>query len=238
MFDDRRTVPGVVLVDLDNTLVDRAGAFAAWASAFASDRGLGADAAAWLVEADGDGYTPRAVLAERMCARFHLPDDVPHLVERLLFEHLPWVAPYPGVPARLDALRSVGIPVVVVTNGTVDQQRAKLDRTGLADLVPGVVISEEAGFAKPDRRIFEAALAVAGAPGVPAGEGVAGAARAWMVGDHPVADVAGGRDAGLRTGWVAHGRAWTEEWAPDVVRGSTVEVLDALLDVSREARRA
>lgn len=119
MFDDRRTVPGAVLVDLDNTLVDRAGAFAAWASAFASDRGLGSDAAAWLVEADGDGYTPRAVLAERIRARFHLPDDVPHLVE-----HLPWVAPYPGVPARLDALRSAGIPVVVVTNGTVDQQRA------------------------------------------------------------------------------------------------------------------
>lgn len=234
MFDDRRTVPGVVLVDLDNTLVDRAGAFAAWASAFASERGLGSDAAAWLVEADGDGYTPRTVLAERMRVRFHLPDDVPHLVERLLFEHLPWVAPYPGVPVRLDALRSAGIPVVVVTNGTVDQQQAKLDRTGLADLVSGVVISQEAGFAKPDRRIFEAALAVAGVPRV---RGAPGAGAAWMVGDHPVADVGGGRDAGLRTGWVAHGRAWGEERAPDVVRGSTVEVLDALLDVSREARR-
>lgn len=125
MVDHRRTAPGVVLVDLDNTLVDRAGAFAAWASAFTSDRGLGPDAASWLVEADGDGYTPRAVLAERMRARFHLSDDVPHLVERLLFEHLPWVA---------------------------------------------------------------------------------------------------------------HGRAWTEERVPDVVRGSTIEVLDALLDVSREAR--
>ncbi len=73
--------------------------------------------------------------------------------------------------------------------------------------------------------------------GVPLVPGAPGVGAAWMVGDHPVADVGGGRGADLRTGWVAHGRVWSEERAPDVVRGSTVEVLDALLDVSREARR-
>ncbi|MBD7981628.1 HAD family hydrolase [Oerskovia merdavium] len=215
-----------LFVDLDNTLVDRAGAFAAWASAFTSDRGLGADAARWLVEADGDGYTPRAALAEQMRARFHLPDDVAHLVDRLLFEHLAWIAPYPGVTACVEAFRSAGIPVVVVTNGTAGQQWAKLDRTGLVDLVSGVVISEEVGVAKPDRRIFAAASAVIGSACS------AGPGSAWMVGDHPVADVRGGRDAGLRTGWVAHGRAWAEDWSPDVARGSTVEVLGALLEAT------
>lgn len=209
-----------LLVDLDNTVVDRAGAFTAWATAFADERALGADAAAWLVDADSDGYTPRALLAERMRARFALSEDVPQLVEVLLFEHLPWIAPYPGVLARLDAWRSAGVPVVVVTNGTVVQQQDKIDRTGLAGLVSGVVISEAAGVNKPDPGIFATALDVAG---------VADAAGAWMVGDDPRADVLGGRDAGLRTGWVSHARTWNEDGAPDVTHATTVEVLDALL---------
>jgi putative hydrolase of the HAD superfamily len=51
----------LLLVDLDNTLVDRAGAFARWAREFASAHGGGAADVQWLVTADRDGLFPRAV---------------------------------------------------------------------------------------------------------------------------------------------------------------------------------
>ena len=51
-----------------------------------------------------------------------------------------------------------------------------------------VVTSGAVGWEKPNPRIFEAALSVAG---VAAGE-------AWMVGDNPVADVAGAAAVGIR----------------------------------------
>ena len=48
------------MLDLDNTLVDRRGAFTTWASDFVA--GLDGDSSdlEWLIAADKDGYRPRA----------------------------------------------------------------------------------------------------------------------------------------------------------------------------------
>jgi len=64
----------LLLVDLDNTLIDRAGAFARWAREFTSARGGSAADAAWLVTADRDGLEPRERLAAMICERFR-PDS-------------------------------------------------------------------------------------------------------------------------------------------------------------------
>ena len=53
----------LLLVDLDNTLIDRAGAFERWAQGFVAARGGDAGDAAWLVAADRDGLEPRERLA-------------------------------------------------------------------------------------------------------------------------------------------------------------------------------
>ncbi len=53
----------LLLVDLDNTLIDRAGAFGRWSREFASARGGGPADAQWLVAADRDGLEPRERLA-------------------------------------------------------------------------------------------------------------------------------------------------------------------------------
>jgi len=49
--------------------------------------------------------------------------------------------------------------LALVTNGAPDVQREKLSLTTLASLFEVMVISAEVGFGKPDRRIFETALA-------------------------------------------------------------------------------
>ena len=79
----------LLLVDLDNTLIDRAAAVDRWARKFAAVHGrvAGADAdtnddsdaddAAWLVAADRDGLEPRERFAAMIAERFGLdgPDE-------------------------------------------------------------------------------------------------------------------------------------------------------------------
>jgi putative hydrolase of the HAD superfamily len=94
--------------------------------------------------------------------------------------------PYPEGPGVLSELGALGVTRVVVSNWDVSL-RGVLDDTGLAPLLDGVVISAEVGAAKPDRAIFERALAVAGVAG----------SEALHVGDTVAADLDGARAAGV-----------------------------------------
>lgn len=85
----------------------------------------------------------------------------------------------------LDDLRLLGIPVVIVTDLTAQIQFRKFLLWRLDRYVDWIVTSEEAGADKPDPRIFNLALAKLG--------GIEG--QAWMIGDNPVADIEGAKDA-------------------------------------------
>lgn len=108
---------------------------------------------------------------------------------------------FPEVRPALTALRERYV-LIAVTNGNAD-----LDRIGIRDLFDGVVSAAMAGAAKPARPIFDAAVSAGGAS----------ADQTLHVGDHPLYDVHGARDAGLRAVWVnRNGDAWPEEYrAPD-----------------------
>ena len=98
-----------------------------------------------------------------------------------IWEYVPaFVAP------TLVELRSRGYKLVVVSNANGTVKRA-FQRVGLFDLVDVIVDSAEEGFEKPDRRLFDAALRIAGAEH----------SRALHVGDIYHIDVAGARAAGL-----------------------------------------
>jgi FMN phosphatase YigB (HAD superfamily) len=88
--------------------------------------------------------------------------------------------------------------------------------TGLATLISDVVISEAVGSAKPGPLIFRTALEAASRHG--------GRGPAWMVGDHPVADIAGAKGCGLLTGWVSHHRAWTMGTPADIATPRSVDL--------------
>src|SRR5262245_18722558 len=102
------------------------------------------------------------------------------------------------ITQSLRAARAAGWTPFVVTNGTVAQQEHKLRHTGLDREVAGWVISEGAGMRKPDPGIFRFAAARAG-------QSLDGA---WMIGDSAEADIAGARNAGLRSVWLHRGRPW------------------------------
>lgn len=189
----------LLLVDLDNTLIDRAGAFARWAREFISARGGSAADAAWLVAADRDGFEPRDRLAAMIGERFGLDSRAgAGLAAELRGGLVRQIVPDDMVTGALREARAAGWVPFVVTNGTVQQQERKLRHTGLDQEVAGWVISEGAGIRKPDPEIFRLAAVRAGQP----------LDGAWMIGDSAEADIAGARNAGLPAIWLHRDRPW------------------------------
>jgi HAD superfamily hydrolase (TIGR01509 family) len=95
----------------------------------------------------------------------------------------------PGCVETLDALRRDGLHAAIVSNIDDDYLEPMLDRAGLRPHLDAWTSSERARSCKPDRGIFEAALALAGARGD----------EALFVGDSPEQDIAGARGVGMRT---------------------------------------
>jgi 2-haloalkanoic acid dehalogenase type II len=99
---------------------------------------------------------------------------------------------FPDAAPALEELRSRGVRLVAASNWDSSLPEV-LERTGLAPLLHGVVSSAAAGAAKPDARLFEAALELAGAE----------PAFALHVGDRPDKDVQGARALGMRAVLIA-----------------------------------
>jgi putative hydrolase of the HAD superfamily len=94
-------------------------------------------------------------------------------------------------------LRDSGCRLALLTNGSADMQRNKINRFGLADLFDLILIEGELGFGKPDPRVYGRAL-----------DGLSVApADTWMVGDNLEWDVAQPQRHGIFGIWVdARGR--------------------------------
>ena len=92
---------------------------------------------------------------------------------------------FPDTTAALAELTAAGWRHVVVSNH-VPELDGLLRDLGLAGHFATVVNSSQIGWEKPNRRIFETALDLAGRP-----------ERVWMVGDNPVADIAGAQALGI-----------------------------------------
>lgn len=81
---------------------------------------------------------------------------------------------FPGAHDAIDALRSLGIKLALVTNGAADTQRAKVERFELAHRFHHIQIEGEHGFGKPEERAYLHAMEALGVT----------AADTWMIGDN------------------------------------------------------
>ena len=195
----------LLLFDLDNTLVNRNQAFQGWAMRFLMERALPPGDLRWFTTLDCGGYLDRPVLMRAAVDRYGLSEPIDDLLE----DYRTTVTELIACPAdHLEALRlarAEGWVLGIVSNGATEQQLAKIRRTGLDELVDGCTISEEAGCAKPDPRIFHLAAERCGMD-----TAADWTASAWMVGDHAPADIAGAAVSGMRSVWIDHGRSWGE----------------------------
>ena len=87
---------------------------------------------------------------------------------------------------------SAKYPLTVVTNGFVEVQYEKFDKSGLRDCFAHIVLSEEVGCQKPNPRIFEEALRMNGLQ----------AEEVVMIGDSWSSDIQGAINAGIDQIWI------------------------------------
>lgn len=92
---------------------------------------------------------------------------------------------FDGLKEFLDELRLAGIPSAIVTDLTAQIQFRKIVYFGLDQYFDHIVTSEEAGFDKP----HEAPFRIAVEKMQPKGDCI------WMIGDNPVNDIRGAREA-------------------------------------------
>lgn len=110
------------------------------------------------------------------------------------FEHFATAAPwelYPETIAAIAHLQAAGIELGIISNFDSRLPRV-LAAFGIASYFQSVTVSTLAGAAKPDARVFQAALAKHGTP----------PEAAWHVGDSRTDDWEGARAAGLQATWL------------------------------------
>jgi putative hydrolase of the HAD superfamily len=187
-----------VVFDLDGTLLDRRRSFE-W---FVRDQWerfahclQTADQKQYvetLIELDRDGYAPRKSLFTGVITRFKLPSG---MAETLLDDYRAGFPNacvlFPDAAQTLSCLRSSGLKLGLITNGSFRMQSRKLQCLALSPLFDTILISDVEGISKPDRQIFHRALERLNT----------NPAQAVFVGDHPEVDVAGALAAGMQAIW-------------------------------------
>lgn len=98
---------------------------------------------------------------------------------------------FPNTISALTRLKSEGVRMGIITNGSSVGQRAKLSRFGLEQFFEIILIDQEVGYSKPDIRIYEHALNLLSL----------NADDVWMVGDNLIWDIQAPQSIGIYSVW-------------------------------------
>ena len=141
----------------------------------------------------------RMIAIERILAPYGLPASAADEAFAVFFRARNEVSLYPEAREALAQLAG-RVPIVALTNGN-----ACLRTIGLDHYFHDAVHARDAGVAKPAAAIFH--LACTRAQALPE--------QVLHVGDHPLQDVIGARQAGLQTMWLDRGmHLWPEHETP------------------------
>lgn len=91
--------------------------------------------------------------------------------------------------------------LVILSNGFIEVQYQKIERSGLAPYFQHVVLSEEVGYQKPNPLIYQAALDKCGLQ----------ASEVLMIGDSWYSDIQGAIQAGIDQMWIKRGETTEED---------------------------
>ncbi|MBI3726974.1 MAG: HAD family hydrolase [Burkholderiales bacterium] len=148
-----------LLFDIDNTLVDRDAAFHAYLQNFVgknqavfSDKDMSV-VHEEMIALDCHGRKDRKLFCHELLQRF---PALPYTAESLWEDHMSlpdFVKPDSVLNELLERL-SADYQLMIISNGSANMQRRKLQRAGLTDYFEHIFISAEVGYAKPDPRLF------------------------------------------------------------------------------------
>jgi YjjG family noncanonical pyrimidine nucleotidase len=209
-----------LLLDADNTLMDFTKASHAAFESICRHFKLGKasslypiyqryNLAAWKAFEDKQ-ITADQLKVDRMSGFLQAIDnkviDPTHLNKQYLHQLMLNSELYNGVEAILQELKHDYV-MSIVTNGLKEVQRPRVHRLRLDQYFASIVVSDEIGIAKPDIRYFDYAYQTITNP--PPKSDI------LIVGDSLHSDIKGGKNIGIATCWVSHGRKNTTAIQPD-----------------------
>ena len=218
-----------VIFDLDNTLVNRKRAIETFSEKFIDhfiDIPNPADKpeiVRYFIEADQDGYRGKKVFFQDLLENLKWKKEAAYqeLLDYWEAEFYVHTQLMDGAEDVLQFLKSRGLTLGLITNGTVYAQNFKIDHVGIRHWFDSIVVSDEVQVNKPDRKIFEIAL-----------ERLEARPEASVyIGDHPLNDMKGAQDAGLKTIWLEGFRVWD---LPDVQPHRKIRDLRELIQIFGE----
>jgi putative hydrolase of the HAD superfamily len=210
------------LFDLDGTLFDRDTSvrtlIARQYDAFAAALGhVPKDSfIARFMELDERGYVRKDIVYRQLVTEFQI--DRAHagqLYDHFFATYHSCCAPFPNLHAALTRLQALGLRLGIITNGGHIFQMRTVAALGIEPYFAAILTSEGEQLKKPDARLFQRALERLEVP----------ATAAVFVGDHPLVDVGGARDAGLRAIWKRD-----PFWGPPAYADGVIDDLSELED--------
>lgn len=212
-----------VLFDFDETLQDRTAAFEGYMDAFLdcfcpgiSDDEREKRKHDMRVTGNG-GYVNRVEWCAQLCHMWGW-EDAPSA--EILANHYDtcfgdYNVVFPESPKLLETLKSKGYLVGIITNGPSFLQHHKLDNSGLAQYCDIVIVSGDIGIHKPDPEIFRYTADKLGLE----------TKECAYVGDHPVNDIQGALESGMKAVRMNWG------WFKDADLRADVPVVEKIMDV-------
>jgi putative hydrolase of the HAD superfamily len=207
-------MPKAVLFDLDDTIIDDSSAVdQCWRDACdvhrAEYNSIDPDVLYAAVRRNGDWFwsDPERHRVGRLdlhAARAHvvglalseLGIERPELAHRIADQYSRHrdaaMRPLPEAIETVRWFREQGARLALITNGAGEAQRRKINQFDLAGLFDCILVEGEAGFGKPDARVYRGVLDQLGVE----------PADAWMVGDHLEFDVAAPQRLGIAGVWI------------------------------------
>ncbi len=214
--------------DLDHTLFDRYGTI----------RKIAPDIVASFDIADGvtvEDFAEEISYADKQYVHKGWKNIHAYLIEKNIFKTIPTYDEYASVVLKyfrkatvkydfaipvLKEIKAMGIKTALITNGNPDLQYFKLKSLDLDSSFDEIIVSGETPYEKPDVRIFQL---MAEKLGIETNE-------MMYIGDHPLNDVDGSRNAGYIPVWVKTTGTWIfPEIAKPELQVETVEEIPDLI---------
>ncbi len=192
--------------DLDHTLFDRYGTI----------KKITPDIIAGFDIADGvtaEIFAEELIFADKQYVHKGWKNIHAYLIEKNIFKTIPTYEEYAcnvlkcfktttvkydfAIPV-LKEIKNMGIKTALITNGTSELQYFKIKSLDMEDCFDEVIVSGETPYEKPDVRIFQL---MAEKLGIKTNEML-------YIGDHPINDIDGSRNAGCIPVWVKTTGTW------------------------------
>lgn len=141
---------------------------------------------------DDHGYVWKDQVYQQLVAELNITDVSPDgLLQDYLSHFRDNCVPFPNLITMLEVLKQKSIRLGMITNGKGQFQMDAIEALGLRPFFDVILISEWEGMKKPNLEIFQKAVKKLQVQ----------ADECLFVGDHPVNDVKGAKDAGMRGVW-------------------------------------